>query len=76
MLEDADLELAVDKIARGIYSYAGQRCDAIKLVLAESAIYDRLKDGLAKGLASVKRSKKSRRGDGALNPSRGYRGDV
>lgn len=25
VLEDADLELAIDKIARGIYSYVGQR---------------------------------------------------
>ncbi|RFA93048.1 NADP-dependent glyceraldehyde-3-phosphate dehydrogenase [Pyrobaculum aerophilum] len=54
VLEDADLELAIDKIARGIYSYAGQRCDAIKLVLAEGAVYEELRDGLIKRLSLVK----------------------
>lgn len=54
VLDDADLDLAVDRIAAGIYSYAGQRCDAIKLVLAEGAIYEDLKKGLAKKLGEVK----------------------
>lgn len=54
VLNDADLELAVDRIARGIYSYAGQRCDAIKLILAEGDIYESLKHGLAKRLREVK----------------------
>jgi acyl-CoA reductase-like NAD-dependent aldehyde dehydrogenase len=74
VMEDADLQL----IARGIYSYAGQRCDAIKLVLAESAIYHKLKEGLAARLASVKVGD-PRSPDvemGPLNLSRGYGRDA
>nr|1UXN_A Chain A, GLYCERALDEHYDE-3-PHOSPHATE DEHYDROGENASE (NADP+) [Thermoproteus tenax]1UXP_A Chain A, GLYCERALDEHYDE-3-PHOSPHATE DEHYDROGENASE (NADP+) [Thermoproteus tenax]1UXQ_A Chain A, GLYCERALDEHYDE-3-PHOSPHATE DEHYDROGENASE (NADP+) [Thermoproteus tenax]1UXR_A Chain A, GLYCERALDEHYDE-3-PHOSPHATE DEHYDROGENASE (NADP+) [Thermoproteus tenax]1UXT_A Chain A, GLYCERALDEHYDE-3-PHOSPHATE DEHYDROGENASE (NADP+) [Thermoproteus tenax]1UXU_A Chain A, GLYCERALDEHYDE-3-PHOSPHATE DEHYDROGENASE (NADP+) [Thermo len=54
VLEDADLDLAADKIARGIYSYAGQRCDAIKLVLAERPVYGKLVEEVAKRLSSLR----------------------
>lgn len=54
VLSDADVKWAAKRIARGIYSYAGQRCDAIKIILAEEDIYDSLKDLLVKELNSVK----------------------
>lgn len=53
VLADADLRLAAEKVAAGIYSYAGQRCDAIKLVLVEEPIYDQFKDMMIKELAKV-----------------------
>ncbi|MEM4576450.1 MAG: NADP-dependent glyceraldehyde-3-phosphate dehydrogenase [Candidatus Nezhaarchaeales archaeon] len=53
VLEDSNLELAAERIAAGIYSYAGQRCDAIKLVIVEESIYDEFKRKLAKELAKV-----------------------
>ncbi len=43
VLDDADLEQAAGNIAVGITSYAGQRCDAIKLVLPEEPVYEELK---------------------------------
>jgi len=33
--EDADLTLAAKHIAKGGFSYSGQRCTAVKLVLAD-----------------------------------------
>jgi len=43
VLRDADLNEAAENIVKGIISYSGQRCDAIKIVLAERPIYDELK---------------------------------
>ena len=57
VLEDADLDYAAQRTAVGIQSYAGQRCDAIKIVLAEDAVYQEFKKKLAAEL------KKSRVGD-------------
>ncbi len=52
VLADSDLDFAAERVAAGIYSYAGQRCDAIKLVLVEGPIYEefvrRLVDELSK----------------------------
>ncbi len=42
VLEDADLEKAASEIIAGAYSYSGQRCTAIKRVLAEESIADEL----------------------------------
>lgn len=53
VLADADLENAAQVIAMGIYSYAGQRCDAIKLVIAEEPVYNRLKELLVNQLSKV-----------------------
>lgn len=53
VLEDADLDLAAERIALGIYSYAGQRCDAIKLVLVEDDVYLKLKEKLINNLSKV-----------------------
>jgi len=42
VLEDADLDLAASEIADGAFSYAGQRCTAIKRVLVDRKIRDQL----------------------------------
>ncbi len=42
MLEDADLELAASNVVKGGFSYSGQRCTAVKLVLAMESIADEL----------------------------------
>jgi len=54
VLHDADIPWAVKRIFVGITSYAGQRCDAIKLVLAEKPIYRELKRGLVSEFRKVK----------------------
>jgi Aldehyde dehydrogenase family len=40
--QDADLDLAAKNIVKGGYSYSGQRCTAVKLVLAHETIADKL----------------------------------
>jgi len=54
VLGDADLEWSAQRIARGIYSYSGQRCDAIKLVLAEEPVYEKIKRLLVDELRKVR----------------------
>jgi len=60
VLADADIDFAAERVAAGIYSYSGQRCDAIKLVLVERPIYGefvgRLVDRLAKVVIGDPRS--------------------
>ncbi len=48
VLEDCDLERAVSEITLGAFSFAGQRCTAIKRVLVEEAIADRFLENLTK----------------------------
>ncbi|ACS90917.1 MULTISPECIES: NADP-dependent glyceraldehyde-3-phosphate dehydrogenase [Thermococcus] len=43
VLDDANLELASEKIVKGMVSFSGQRCDAIRLILAQEKIYEDLK---------------------------------
>ncbi len=38
ILSDADLELASDEVVKGAFSYAGQRCTAVKMVFVEAPI--------------------------------------
>lgn len=54
VLSDADLGLAAERVAAGIYSYAGQRCDAIKLILVEEPVYVDFKNLLVKELSKVR----------------------
>ncbi len=54
VLSDADLEQAAEKVAMGITSYSGQRCDAIKLVLVEEPVYDKFKELLVEELRKVR----------------------
>ncbi len=52
VLEDADLDITVDNIVSGAYSYSGQRCTAVKRVLVVESVADvlveRLKDKISK----------------------------
>ncbi|AFZ70978.1 NAD-dependent aldehyde dehydrogenase [Caldisphaera lagunensis DSM 15908] len=54
VLSDADINLASERISLAITSYSGQRCDSIKLILAENKIYDELKNKLLNELSKVK----------------------
>ena len=58
ILPDADLDLAAKHIVKGAFSYAGQRCTAVKLVLAHESVAD---DLLARVLAGVKKLTVGRR---------------
>ena len=58
--EDADLELAAKNIIKGGFSYSGQRCTAVKLVLVVESVADKLVsmitkqvDGLSVGKPEV-----------------------
>ena len=42
VLEDANLDIAVENIISGAYSYSGQRCTAVKRVLVVDSIADKL----------------------------------
>ncbi len=48
VLEDADLELTAAQIVKGAFSYAGQRCTAVKRVLVVPQVADRLVERLAR----------------------------
>ncbi len=54
VLEDADLERAAGNIAVGLTAYAGQRCDAIKLILVAEGVYEEFKKLLVKELGGYK----------------------
>ena len=40
ILRDADLDQAASDVVKGIISYSGQRCDAIKIVIVEEDVYE------------------------------------
>ena len=42
VLPDADVRLAASAVAKGGFSYSGQRCTAVKLVLAFAEVADEL----------------------------------
>ena len=42
VLKDADLDFAAENIVSGAYSYSGQRCTAVKRILAEGGVADEL----------------------------------
>ena len=50
VLEDADIELAAKNIIKGGFSYSGQRCTAVKVVLAIESIADKLVEKVSKGV--------------------------
>ncbi|AFH42130.1 NADP-dependent glyceraldehyde-3-phosphate dehydrogenase [Fervidicoccus fontis] len=54
VLDDADIDEASRLISTGIYSYAGQRCDAIKMIIAHHSVKDELKKKIVENLAKVK----------------------
>ncbi|MEO3993106.1 MAG: aldehyde dehydrogenase family protein [Desulfurococcaceae archaeon TW002] len=53
VLSDANLDEASKLVVAGIYSYAGQRCDAIKLILVEQGIYEDFKEKIVEELRKV-----------------------
>lgn len=58
VIADADLDLASDEIAKGSFSYGGQRCTGIKRVLVEEKVHDEFVEKLKKVV-----SKKYKLGD-------------
>ncbi|MHA1665681.1 MAG: aldehyde dehydrogenase family protein, partial [Candidatus Njordarchaeales archaeon] len=54
VLADADLELASKRIAKGVTSFSGQRCDAIRLILVEGSVYQKFKELLMKEILRYK----------------------
>ncbi|HEY7926949.1 MAG TPA: aldehyde dehydrogenase family protein [Candidatus Dormibacteraeota bacterium] len=53
VLADADLDGAAGDIVAGAYAYSGQRCTAVKRVLASEAIADLLVDRIAERVAKL-----------------------
>ena len=53
VLADADLDGAAADIVAGAYAYSGQRCTAVKRVLASEAIADSLVDRIAERVAKL-----------------------
>lgn len=51
--EDADLDLAAKNIVKGGFSYSGQRCTAVKVVLALDSIADELVAKVKKGVDAL-----------------------
>jgi glyceraldehyde-3-phosphate dehydrogenase (NADP+) len=51
--EDADLDLAATHIVKGGFSYSGQRCTAVKIVLAMESVADALVAKVAAGVAKL-----------------------
>lgn len=54
VLKDADLDLTVDNIVAGAYSYSGQRCTAVKRILVEEDIADALVEKLKIKVSELK----------------------
>ncbi|MER5393258.1 aldehyde dehydrogenase family protein [Saccharopolyspora sp. NPDC002686] len=54
VLDDADLEVAVDAIVKGAFGQAGQRCSATSRVVADSRILDELVDRLAARVSAMR----------------------
>ena len=49
---DADVDLAAKSIVKGGFSYAGQRCTAVKIVVAFEGVADELRRRRARGSQS------------------------
>ncbi|MBU3204659.1 NADP-dependent glyceraldehyde-3-phosphate dehydrogenase [Clostridium algidicarnis] len=54
VLEDADLDITVDNIVSGAYSYSGQRCTAVKRVLVMESVADVLAEKLKDKISKLK----------------------
>ncbi|PWA68823.1 aldehyde dehydrogenase 11A3 [Artemisia annua] len=53
ILEDADLDLAASSIVKGGFSYSGQRCTAVKVVLVMESVADTLVKKVNEKLAKL-----------------------
>ncbi len=54
VLPDADMDFAADNIISGAYAYAGQRCTAVKRILAEDGVAAQLVPRLLTRIAGLK----------------------
>ncbi|WP_096878007.1 NADP-dependent glyceraldehyde-3-phosphate dehydrogenase [Clostridium amazonitimonense] len=54
VLDDADLDRAVDNIVSGAYSYSGQRCTAVKRILVMESVADELAEKLKDRISKLK----------------------
>ncbi len=54
VFSDADIELAAKRIAKGVVSFSGQRCDAIRIIAVEETVYDEFKEKLIKEIKKYK----------------------
>ncbi len=53
VLADADLEREIDNLANSAFSFAGQRCTAIRRFIAEDSIADDFEDRLTRAVADL-----------------------
>ena len=53
VLPDADLDFAADNIISGAYAYSGQRCTAVKRILAQDSVADQLVPKLLSRIAKL-----------------------
>lgn len=53
ILEDADLDLAVEECIMGSLSYNGQRCTALKILFVHSSVAEAFLDGLIRGINAL-----------------------
>lgn len=54
VLEDADLEFTANNIVDGAFSYSGQRCTAVKRIIATDNVADQLVDMLKSRIETLK----------------------
>lgn len=54
ILPDADMDFAADNIISGAYAYSGQRCTAVKRILAQDSVADQLVPKLLSRIADLK----------------------
>lgn len=50
---DADIDLAVQNIVKGGFSYSGQRCTAVKIVLVEDSVADEVVEKVIAGVEKL-----------------------
>ncbi|GEL08690.1 nonphosphorylating glyceraldehyde-3-phosphate dehydrogenase [Salisediminibacterium halotolerans] len=63
VLEDADLDLSAKEIVGGAFSYSGQRCTAIKRVMATTAVADELTEKIKEIVNNMKVGKSTEGAD-------------
>jgi succinate-semialdehyde dehydrogenase/glutarate-semialdehyde dehydrogenase len=54
VFEDADLDVAVERIAVGCYANAGQICDSTERIIVHERLHDRLIEGLVASASAVR----------------------
>ncbi len=54
ILDDAELDMAIQRTAMGCFANAGQICDSTERILVHESIHDRVVDGLLKAAQTVR----------------------